>query len=220
MSANHGSYLVEVDSEAGGSEEQHRRHARGPRHQPSCTEGNEGQWGICRVCCDAHLAPHTVPHLGDHHLEQIKKCSDNAWDIKWWFASILLLEQHPCLMRSFPPHCLGSRVDWTFRTQVHRPGIIASFWGQGALLSIIYSQFTDDDDVHYRVLISLMSTTEQWQWVCHPVITLSETLERVSLSPGLISQGLMCSIELVWSGRGNLGLFMITCFLDKHPLLS
>ena len=72
------SYLVEVDSEAGGSEEQHRRHARGPRHQPSYTEGNDGQW---EIWCDAHLAPHTVPHLGDHHLEEYEKCSDNTWDI-------------------------------------------------------------------------------------------------------------------------------------------
>ena len=84
-------------------------------------------------------------------------------EILWRFASILLLEQHPCLTRSFPPHCLGSRDDWTFWTQVQRPGIIASFGGQDTLLSIICSQFTDDDDVHYRVLISLMSTTVQWQ---------------------------------------------------------
>ena len=81
-------------------------------------------------------------------------------EILWRFVSILLLEQHPCLMRSFPPHCLGSRDDWTSWTQVQRPGIIASFGGQDTLLSIIYSQFTDDD-VHYRVLISLMSTTVQ-----------------------------------------------------------
>ena len=29
-------YLVEVDSEAGGRDAQQRRHAFGPRHQPTC----------------------------------------------------------------------------------------------------------------------------------------------------------------------------------------
>ena len=129
------------------------------------------------------------------------------WKQEFSFVLVLLLEQHQRLMRSLPPHCLWSRVDWTFRTQVQRPGVMAPCWGQGVLSTIHWRwcplQGVNFTNVHHYFAVTVLCHSECVILLLH---YLKHYRGSVHILDGWARPDGFNGAGLIREGRGNLGL--------------